>query len=95
MQKRLGDVFAAGDLVSGVIVGSAVSNDGADSRSLLTPSVEDTAEMLLRTTRTPGWRTWDVDFVEAHGTGKPMIDSIEFTALGDDRSAAPRSTSVR
>ncbi|TWP54016.1 polyketide synthase [Lentzea tibetensis] len=81
--KRLDDALAAGDRVRGVILGSAVSNDGASSGSLLTPSVEGHVQMLRWAYENAGVAPGDVDFVEAHGTGTPMIDPIEFAGLGE------------
>lgn len=81
--KRLADALADGDRVRGVILGSAVSNDGASSGSLLAPSVEGHVQMLRWAYDNAGVAPCDVDFVEAHGTGTPMIDPIEFAGLGD------------
>ncbi|WP_190812455.1 type I polyketide synthase [Saccharopolyspora pogona] len=81
--KRLDQALADGDRVRGVILGSAVTNDGASSGSLLAPSIEGHVQMLRWAYEDAGVTPSDVDFVEAHGTGTPMIDPIEFAGLGE------------
>lgn len=81
--KRLADALADGDRVHAVVLGSAVTNDGASSGSLLAPSVEGHVQMLRWAYENAGVTPGEVDFVEAHGTGTPMIDPIEFAGLGD------------
>ena len=79
--KPLDRALADGDRVRAVILGSAVSNDGATSGSLLTPSVAGHAEMLRWAYEDAGVNPADVDFVEAHGNGTPTMDAVEFAAL--------------
>ncbi|SFR28700.1 Beta-ketoacyl synthase, C-terminal domain [Lentzea waywayandensis] len=81
--KRLADALADGDRVHAVVLGSAVTNDGASSGSLLAPSVEGHVQMLRWAYENAGVRPGEVDFVEAHGTGTPMIDPIEFAGLSE------------
>lgn len=81
--KPLARALADGDRVRAVILGSAVTNDGASSGSLLTPSVEAHAEMLRWAYEDAGVTPSDVDFVEAHGTGTQMIDPVEFAGLAE------------
>jgi amino acid adenylation domain-containing protein len=81
--KPLDRALADGDRVRALILGSAVSNDGASSGTLLTPSVEGHAEMLRWAYHDAGVDPADVDFVEAHGTGTQMIDRVEFAGLNE------------
>ncbi|GLW06925.1 hypothetical protein Misp01_20550 [Microtetraspora sp. NBRC 13810] len=81
--KPLARAAADGDRIRAVVLGGAVTNDGASSGSLLAPSVEGHAQMLRWAYENAGVPPADVDFVEAHGTGTPMIDPVEFAALGD------------
>lgn len=81
--KPLADALADGDAVHGVIRGSAIGNDGATSGSVLAPSVEGHVNMLRWAYENAGVNPADVDFIEAHGTGTPMIDPVEFTGLGE------------
>ena len=81
--KPLENALADGDRVRAVILGSAVSNDGASSGSLLTPSVEGHVEMLRWAYSDAGVDPASVDFVEAHGNGTPTMDPVEFAGLGE------------
>ncbi|WP_309237888.1 type I polyketide synthase [Streptomyces albidus (ex Kaewkla and Franco 2022)] len=81
--KPLAEARADGDRIRAVIRGSAVSNDGRTSESLLTPSVAGQTEVLRWAYEDAGVSPADVDFVEAHGTGSPAFDPVEFTALGE------------
>ena len=79
--KRLSDALRQGDRVRAVVLGSATSNDGATSGSLLAPSVEAHAQMLRWAYADAGVDPAQIDIIEAHGTGTPMIDPVEFRAL--------------
>lgn len=88
--KPLAQALADNDRVRAVVLGSAIGNDGASSNSLLTPSVEGQIEMLRWAYADAGIDPADVDFIEAHGTGTPLIDPAEFAGLaavlGKERS---------
>ncbi len=81
--KPLADALAEGDRVRAVIQGSAVSNDGRTSDSILTPSLQGQIDVLRWAYEDAGISPADVDFVEAHGTGSPTLDPLEFRALGE------------
>lgn len=81
--KPLADALADGDRIRAVIQGSAISNDGRAGGSLLTPSLAGQAEVLRWAYEDAGVSPADVDFVEAHGTGDPLLDPAEFGALGE------------
>ena len=81
--KPLAQAMADGDRIRAVILGSAVSNDGASSGVLLRPSLEGQIQTLRWAYQDAGISPTDVDFVEAHGTGTPLIDPLELTALGE------------
>ncbi|MGW7367292.1 beta-ketoacyl synthase N-terminal-like domain-containing protein [Streptomyces sp. NPDC054841] len=81
--KPLSKALADGDRIRALVLGSATSNDGRSHPELLTPSVEGHAQMLQWAYEDAGVSPADVDFIEAHGTGTPMIDPVEFTALGE------------
>ncbi|WP_234313577.1 beta-ketoacyl synthase N-terminal-like domain-containing protein [Streptomyces sp. NBRC 109706] len=80
--KPLRQAIADGDRIRAVIQGSAISNDGATSQSVLTPSLAGQIEVLRWAHEDAGIAPADVDFVEAHGSGSPTLDPIEITALG-------------
>lgn len=81
--KRLADALADGDRIRAVIQGSAVSNDGRTSGSLLTPSMAGQVEALRWAYEDAGVTPADVDYVEAHGVGSPTLDPLEISALGE------------
>ncbi|MFC4612601.1 beta-ketoacyl synthase N-terminal-like domain-containing protein [Streptomyces maoxianensis] len=81
--KRLADALADGDRIRAVIQGSAVSNDGRTSGSVLTPSLAGQVEVLRWAYEDAGVNPADVDYVEAHGAGSPTLDPLELSALGE------------
>ncbi|MEU8775882.1 type I polyketide synthase [Streptomyces sp. NPDC048606] len=80
--KPLEAALADGDRVYGVIRGSAVNNDGTTA-GLTVPSAT-AQEQVLRLAHERAALTADerVQYVELHGTGTPVGDPIEATALG-------------
>jgi acyl transferase domain-containing protein len=73
---------ADGDRVRAVIAGSAVGNDGRSSDSVLNPSLDGQLDVLRWAYRDARVEPSEVDFVEAHGSGSPLLDPLELTALG-------------
>nr|WP_234376621.1 3-deoxy-7-phosphoheptulonate synthase [Streptomyces sp. CB01201] len=79
--KRLDDALRDGDPVAALLLGSAVTNDGAGSGLLLRPSVEGQADMLREACASAGIKPSQLDYVEAHGTGASVGDAVELSAL--------------
>jgi phthiocerol/phenolphthiocerol synthesis type-I polyketide synthase C len=79
--KRLDKALADGDRVHGVIVGTAVNNDGGGD-SLATPSPAGQRDLLEQVYAADVERLRRLAYVEAHGTGTSRGDPIEATALG-------------
>ncbi|MGC9440836.1 SDR family NAD(P)-dependent oxidoreductase [Streptomyces sp. WG5] len=79
--KRLDRAIADGDRVHGVIVDSAVNNDGG-GHSLVSPNIEAQADLLRRVYERAGVPLDRLAYVEAHGTGTLRGDPIETEALG-------------
>ncbi|MGW7499725.1 SDR family NAD(P)-dependent oxidoreductase [Streptomyces luteogriseus] len=79
--KRLADALADGDTVHAVIRGTAVNNDGAVKASFSAPSVAGQAAVIAEALATAGVEPGDIDYVEAHGSGTVIGDSIEIQAL--------------
>ncbi|MCZ4609499.1 beta-ketoacyl synthase N-terminal-like domain-containing protein, partial [Streptomyces sp. Lzd4kr] len=85
--KPLSRALADGDDVLGVIHASAVNNDG--STSGLTVPGQETQERVLREAYDRSGLDLDaVQYVELHGTGTPVGDPIEASALGAVLGAA-------
>ncbi|WP_431776770.1 type I polyketide synthase [Streptomyces cucumeris] len=81
--KRLDDALSDGDPVRAVLLGSAVTNDGAASGLLVRPSVEGQADALRRACAAAGVKPSELDYIEAHGTGTHIGDEVELRALAE------------
>ncbi|RKT89277.1 Phosphopantetheine attachment site [Saccharopolyspora antimicrobica] len=80
--KPLAAALADGDRVRAVIAGSAIGNDGRTSETVLNPSLTGQREVLGWAYADAGIEPSEVDYVEAHGSGSPLLDPLELTALG-------------
>ena len=79
--KRLEDALADGDTVHAVIRGFATNNDGALKLDYTAPSVDGQAEVITMAQSLGEIDPETVTYVESHGTGTPLGDPIEITAL--------------
>ncbi|WP_211836273.1 type I polyketide synthase [Streptomyces rhizosphaericus] len=79
--KPLSRAVRDGDRVYGVIVGSAVNNDGA-TPGLTVPGRDSQEQVLREAYERAGVDPGAVQYVELHGTGTPVGDPIEAAALG-------------
>ncbi|MFF9811058.1 type I polyketide synthase [Streptomyces coeruleorubidus] len=89
--KRLPDALRDGDQVLAVLRGSAVTNDGQGSGTLLQPAVSGQTEMIRSACRSAGITPDQLDYVEAHGTGTPVGDEVELRALAEALGGEGRS----
>ncbi|WP_406728659.1 type I polyketide synthase [Streptomyces sp. GD-15H] len=80
--KRLEDALADGDTIHAVVKGSAIGNDGAVKASFTAPSVAGQAEVITEALAVAGVEPEEIDYIETHGTGTLVGDSIEVQALG-------------
>jgi acyl transferase domain-containing protein/SAM-dependent methyltransferase len=78
--KRLADAQADGDRVLGVILGTAINQDGRSS-GLTAPNGPAQQALLRDALADAGLAPTDVQYVEAHGTGTSLGDPIELQAL--------------
>jgi acyl transferase domain-containing protein/NADPH:quinone reductase-like Zn-dependent oxidoreductase/acyl carrier protein len=78
--KRLSDALKDGDPVWAIIRGSAVNQDGR-STGLTAPNVRAQQEVVRQALANAGVAPDEVGYIEAHGTGTPLGDPIEFDAL--------------
>ncbi|RYD18543.1 MAG: type I polyketide synthase, partial [Verrucomicrobiaceae bacterium] len=80
--KPLSKAIADGDPIQGVIIGSALNQDG-HTNGISLPSTEAQAQLIRDACRDAGIHPSEVGFVEAHGTGTAVGDPIEATALAE------------
>ncbi|MEZ0109048.1 phthiocerol/phenolphthiocerol synthesis type-I polyketide synthase E [Catenulispora sp. EB89] len=79
--RRLEDALAEGDTIRGVILGSAVNNDGADRVGFTAPSVSGQARVIAEALAVAEVAPETIGYVEAHGAATPLGDPVEVTAL--------------
>ncbi len=94
--RPLADALLDGNRVHGVILGSAVNNDGAGQANLTTPDRAIQIDVLRAAYRAAGVEPGAVQYVELHGTGTRAGDPVEAAALGAALgSGRPEGTPLR
>jgi phthioceranic/hydroxyphthioceranic acid synthase len=78
--KRAADAMAAGDRTLALVRGSAVNQDGR-SDGLAAPSAAAQRALFEEALARAGVDPGDVGMIEAHGTGTPVGDPVEFASL--------------
>jgi 3-oxoacyl-[acyl-carrier-protein] synthase II len=78
--KRLGDAIEEGDRILAVLQGSAVNQDGRTS-SITTPSSLAQQAVIRQALANSRIESNEVSYIETHGTGTSLGDSIEVEAL--------------
>jgi acyl transferase domain-containing protein len=79
--RRLSDALRDGDPIYAVIAGSAVNNDGKVKLGYTAPGVPGQVRVIREAMAAAGIEGTDVDYVEGHGTGTQMGDTIEAVAF--------------
>lgn len=79
--KRLGDALADGDQVYAIIRGTAVGNDGSVKAGYTAPGVAGQKKVVTEAIHASGISPDTIGYMEAHGTGTPLGDPIELSAL--------------
>jgi acyl transferase domain-containing protein len=80
--KRLSQAIADGDPIHGVIIGTALNQDG-HTNGISLPSAEAQARLVRDACMDAGIAPSRIGFVEAHGTGTAVGDPIEAHALAE------------
>ena len=79
--KRLNEALEDGDVIHGVIRGSAVNNDGALKVGYTAPSVVGQAAVVQAALADAGVGAEAIGYVEAHGTATRLGDPVEVASL--------------
>ena len=79
--KRLDEALTDRDRIDAVILGSAVNNDGGLKVSYTAPQVDHQVAVIRDALAMADVDAGSVSYIEAHGTGTPLGDPIEITAL--------------
>jgi acyl transferase domain-containing protein len=91
--KRLTAAVAAGDVILGVIAGSAV-NQNNNATSITVPYSSSQIDLYKKVSRLAGIDPLDVSYVEAHGTGTPVGDPIEYESIREVFGGPQRSDTL-
>ncbi len=78
--KRLEDARKDRDRVHAIIRGSAVNQDG-QSNGITAPSVSSQVAVLRKALQCARVEARDISYIETHGTGTPLGDPIEVSAI--------------
>ncbi|UCH93306.1 MAG: acyltransferase domain-containing protein [Candidatus Aminicenantes bacterium] len=79
--KRLPEAISDGDHIDAVILGSALNNDGTRRVGYTAPSVEGQADVICAALQMAEVEPQHIGYIETHGTGTNLGDSIEIEAL--------------
>jgi phthiocerol/phenolphthiocerol synthesis type-I polyketide synthase E len=79
--KPLDNAWKDRDSIYAVIKGSAVNNDGNRKVGYSAPGVEGQAEVIRMAQHISGVEPESIGFIETHGSGTPLGDTVEYKAL--------------
>lgn len=79
--KNLEAAQKDGDTIYGIIKGIGINNDGRTKGSFTAPSAEGQADAIRRALNDGNVDPSTISYIEAHGTGTPLGDPIEFEGL--------------
>jgi len=79
--KPLAQAQADGDLILGQILSSAINNDGKQKLGFTAPGIAGQVAVLRKALARSGIRPAQIRYLEAHGTGTALGDSVEIQAL--------------
>jgi acyl transferase domain-containing protein/acyl carrier protein len=80
--KRLGDALKEGDRVLAIIRGSAVNQSGGGN-GLVSPNGRGQQDVMLQALAAAQVKPEQVGYVETHGTGTPLGDTVEAEAIAE------------
>jgi acyl transferase domain-containing protein len=90
--KRAEEALADGDHIYALILGAGINNDGSDKIGYAAPSSKGQADAIATAYAVAGVDASSIGYVECHGTGTPLGDPIEVSALAEAfASGQPRT----
>ncbi|MFO0946586.1 MAG: SDR family oxidoreductase [Planctomycetota bacterium] len=89
--KPLANALQDGDIIWGVLKGTAVNHDGRAKAGFTAPSPSAQLELLQTASRNAGVEPSSLGFIESHGTGTSLGDPIEVSALNEFLNDSPRA----
>lgn len=92
--KRYEDAINDRDTIYGIIRGFAVNNDGSVKVGYTAPSVEGQADVIMEALEMAGVTPDQIDFIETHGTGTDLGDSVEIGALAEAFKTSKNPTAI-
>jgi phthiocerol/phenolphthiocerol synthesis type-I polyketide synthase E len=78
--RRLADALADGPEPYAVILGTAINNDGSAKAGYYAPSARGQKAVILAALKGADVDACSIGYLEAHGTGTPIGDPIEWSA---------------
>lgn len=93
--RRLADALDAGDPVYAVLLGSAVTNDGAAKLGFTAPGVARQTAAIVEAWSAAGLPPSAAQYVEAHGTATRLGDRVELSALTAALGTTPDSLGTK
>nr|VFK09064.1 MAG: Acyl transferase domain-containing protein [Candidatus Kentron sp. LPFa] len=78
--KRATDAIEDGDAILAIVKGSAINQDGR-TNGITAPNGPAQQAVIRRAFSNAGISSREIGYIEAHGTGTPLGDPIEFNAL--------------
>lgn len=81
--KRYEDALRDNDKIYALVRGSAVNNDGNRKVGFSSPSIQGQSEVIAEALNFSGVHSKQISYIEAHGTGTEMGDTIEIAALSN------------
>ena len=78
---RLSDALRAGHRIHALVRGTGIGNDGARKPGFAAPSIDGQRDAIRAALADAGVDPAAVSYVEGHGTGTPLGDSVELAAL--------------
>jgi acyl transferase domain-containing protein len=92
--KRYEDAIKDRDTIYAVIRGFAVNNDGSVKVGYTAPSVEGQADVIMEALEMADTTPDQIDFIETHGTGTDLGDSVEIAALAEAFGQSKNTTAL-